>query len=164
MNMTRRQALKTLAALSAAAGNPSDLSAAVKGKSQESVPLVPCSDHIVEIVKTLMSEVESERGYPYNPATEFLEVGCPASIAPVDFFSRLRMALPPNIRMVGWYFTNGKCPMPDLDPHCISVRIEEYLEPNAQSIMWSIMLPANRCEWKTYNLGPNSWIEENINA
>ena len=157
MNLTRRQALKSLAAISAAAAIPSVVSAAANVTVRKPVALLPCDDHTIEIVKRLIDEIETERGYPINPVSEFISVGCPACIAPKDFFARLRLALPRNILMAGWYFENGKkLPyMPDLDPHCISVKIDR---------LFDCFFGVNNGVWKTYDLGPNSWIEENINA
>ena len=155
MNMTRRQALKSLVAISAAAAMPSVVSAAVKVTARRTVALLPCDDYSIEIVKRLIAEIESERGYPINPVSEFIDVVCPACIDPRDFFGRLRITLPRNIYMAGWYFDNGKKPpyMSDLDPHCISVRIVQR---------FAAIHGVNNGVWKTYNLGPNSWIEENI--
>lgn len=155
MNLTRRQALKSLAAISAAVSIPSVVSAAAKVTARRPVALLPCDDNTIEIVKRLIAEIESERGYSISPISEYIEVGCPACIAPKDFFARLRLALHRNTLMAGWYFENGKkLPhMPDLDPHCISVRINRIFDA---------FFGVNSGVWKTYNLGQNSWVAENI--
>lgn len=156
MNITRREALKSIVAISAAAAIPAVVSAAAKVTARRPVALLTCDDHTIEIVKNLVAEIEDSRGYPIDPSREFIEAGCPACIDPRGFRDKLFVTFP-GIFFTFWYFQNGKCPnMPDLDPHHISVRIGRFVK--------GCIMPSHKGGWKTHDLGPNSWIEENINA
>lgn len=160
MNITRREALKAIATVAAVSAIPSIANADAKAIESKTVPLEPPSQYMIDAVKRMVDEIQSERGYPIDPHTEYIECGCPACIVPRLFFDSIHETFP-DIFVTGWYFQNGKCPnMPDLDPHHISVRIERFVE----GYIGRRIMPSHKGGWKTYDLGLNSWIEENINA